>query len=108
MTNQMTGKTMSIYDITSNEMEVMQLGKDMMDLAFIEKDDIRANKLSDLGYRLSRFGELWSIRAKDLKPEEMQLIDYANKEIHAPKNKKKLDMLKQKHAEKLEKAWVGE
>ena len=45
--NNMTGHN-SVYDLTPQEAEVRQFGKDMMDLAFIEKDDIRANKLADL------------------------------------------------------------
>ena len=106
MNNNLTGKIQSIYDLTSNEAEVRDFGKDMMDLAFIEKDDVRANKLSDLGYRLSRFGELWSIKGKDITDEEMQLINYGQKEINAPKNKKKLQRLKDLQKEKLEKAFI--
>tara|TARA_B100000886_G_scaffold333023_1_gene286431 strand:- start:688 stop:1020 length:333 start_codon:yes stop_codon:yes gene_type:complete len=107
-TNNLNGKEQSVYDITSEQMEVRQFGKDMMDLAFIEKDDVRSNKLSDLGYRMSRFGDTWSIRAKDLTEEELQLVDYAQKEINAPKNRKKLKELKQRAKEKLEKAFTDE
>ena len=54
----------SIYDLTSNEMEVRAFGRDVMDLSFIEKDDVRANTLSDLGYRLSNFGELFGMKTR--------------------------------------------
>lgn len=110
MTNitNLSGKQHSVYDMTAEQMEVRQFGKDMMDLAFIEKDDVRSNKLSDLGYRISRFGDTWSIRFKDLTPEEHQLVSYAQKEISAPKNRKKLQELKQRAKEKLEKAFTDE
>ena len=54
MTNikNLNGKETSVYDLTQQESEVRQFGKDMMDLAFIEKDDVRANKLADLGLSL--------------------------------------------------------
>jgi hypothetical protein len=108
MTNikKLDGKETSVYDLTQQESEVRQFGKDMMDLAFIEKDDIRANQLSDLGYKLSRFGDVWSVKVKDLTPEQLQLVDYAQKEINAPKNKKKLEELRKRAQEKLEKAFV--
>ena len=110
MTNiiNLNGKENSVYDMTAEQMEVRQFGKDMMDLAFFEKDDVRSNKLADLGYRLSKFGDTWSIRAKDLTEEELQLVDYAQKEINAPKNRKKLKELKQRAKEKLEKAFTDE
>ena len=108
MTNikKLDGKETSVYDLTQQETEVRQFGKDMMDLAFIEKDDIRANQLSDLGYKLSRFGDVWSVKVKDLTPEQLQLVDYAQKEINATKNKKKLEELRKRAQEKLEKAFV--
>ncbi len=108
MTNikNLNGKETSVYDLTQQESEVRQFGKDMMDLAFIEKDDVRANKLADLGYKLSRFGDVWSVKVKDLTPEQLQLVDYAQKEIMAPKNKKKLEALRKRAQEKLEKAFV--
>jgi len=108
MTNikKLDGKETSVYDLTQQQSEVRQFGKDMMDLAFIEKDDIRANKLSDLGYKLSRFGDVWSVKVNDLTPEQLQLVDYAQKEINAPKNKKKLEELRKRAQEKLEKAFV--
>jgi len=108
MTNikKLDGKETSVYDLTQQQSEVRQFGKDMMDLAFIEKDDIRANKLSDLGYKLSRFGDIWSVKVNDLTPEQLQLVDYAQKEINAPKNKKKLEELRKRAQEKLEKAFV--
>jgi|TARA_B110000037_G_C16928222_1_gene427438 hypothetical protein len=96
----------SIYDLTSNEMEVRAFGRDVMDLSFIEKDDVRANTLSDLGYRLSNFGELFGMKAKDITPEEEQLIIYAQKEVQAPKNAKKLQRLRDLQKEKLEKAFI--
>jgi len=104
--NTLDGKYNSVYDLTSQQMEVRQFGKDMMDLAVIEKDDIRANKLSDLGYRLSRFGDSWSVKIKDLSAEEMQLVDYAQKEINAPKNQAKLEELRERARIKLEKAYI--
>ena len=76
--------------------------------SIFEKDDVRSNKLADLGYRLSKFGDTWSIRAKDLTEEQLQLVDYAQKEINAPKNRKKLQELKQRAKEKLEKAFTDE
>jgi len=108
MTNikKLDGKETSVYDLTQQQSEVRQFGKDMMDLAFIEKDDIRANKLSDLGYKLSRFGDVWSVKVNDLTPEQLQLVDYAQKEINAPKNKKKLEELRKRAQEKLEKSFV--
>ena len=108
MTNikKLDGKETSVYDLTQQQSEVRQFGKAMMDLAFIEKDDIRANKLSDLGYKLSRFGDVWSVKVNDLTPEQLQLVDYAQKEINAPKNKKKLEELRKRAQEKLEKAFV--
>lgn len=95
-------KQQSIYDLTSSELKLRQFGKDVMDLAFYEKDDVTANKLSDLGYRLSRFGDAWSVKIKDLSREEVKLLYYAHNEINDPKNHAKLQKLKDLAAEKIE------
>jgi hypothetical protein len=50
---------------------------------------------------------MWSIKGKDITEEELKLINYGQKEINAPKNKKKLQRLKDLQKEKLEKAFIS-
>ena len=87
-----------LYELTKKEQEkIRQFGSDMMDLSFYEKDDEKANKMSDIGSRLCEYGNTWCIDILDLEKEEVEIIDYVKSELIKPENQKKLLEYKEKY-----------
>ena len=92
------------YDLKPQEHNIRQFGIDMMDLAFFESEDTRANKMSDLGSRLSRFGDAWSIKIGELTEEELKLIEYAKLELKKTENIDNIKMLVERRQTKIKNA----
>ena len=70
-----------MYELTALEQELADAGRRLMDMAWDEKDDATANRMSRLGSKLISIGTPFGTRQKDISKEEWALIELAKKEV---------------------------
>lgn len=66
-----------MYTLTALENELVEAGRKLMDLAWNEKDDVTANRMSRLGTKLVTIGSPFGTKQKDITAEEWTLIKIA-------------------------------
>jgi len=71
------------FDPTENQLELARIGRDMMEFSEMyfglkhvpEQQLTELNQLSSIGDKLTTFGTVWGISAKDLTRADLELID---------------------------------
>lgn len=74
---------MQFFEITESQRKLGDMGRKIMDLAAVEKDDALSNQMAVIGNMLTTVGAPFGTRLKEITPEQRQLIqDIAKKHPH--------------------------
>ena len=66
----------SIYDHTTpQQLELIKLGRKMMDYAIPCKDDVKSNNLSKVGDKLVSVGSTFGVKVTDFSKDDIALIN---------------------------------
>jgi len=64
----------NFFEITTDERDLGDIGRKMMDAAFTVTDDKLFNKMSELGNRLTSVGALFGARVNEFSQEEQDFV----------------------------------
>jgi hypothetical protein len=64
----------SHFEITPQQRQLANIGRDMMDAAIKEKDDTKSNQMASVGYKMCAFGAPFGTSKKDFSESDMALI----------------------------------
>jgi hypothetical protein len=64
----------SHFEITPQQRELADIGRELMDAAIKEKDDAKSNQMSRVGHDMCAFGAPFGTSKKDFSESDMTLI----------------------------------